>query len=98
MCQSLSYGIFYLCWLNSQKTPPMLFINGDFYINCMRFAAALISNGKIIWAGKWTASQIEEGRLYEVSRREAYYTNQNKNNLNIFLRFWHFLKKLTGKE
>jgi len=78
------------------KGPTLYPSIGNWQLPCQ--SHYFISNGKIIWAGKWTASQIEEGRLYEVSRREAYYTNQNKNNLNIFLRFWHFLKKLTGKE
>ena len=56
----------------------------------------LIRNGRIIWAGKWTSSQIEIGRLHEISRREAYYQNQNLQKRNVLVRLWRKLKKLFG--
>lgn len=78
--------------LHEGNNGPTLYPSiGNWQLPCQ--SHYFIRNGRIIWAGKWTSSQIENGRLHEESRREAYYRDRNIRNSNVFLKLWRSLKK-----
>lgn len=64
-----------------------------------------IRDNKVIWADKWTKEQIENGRLNDLLRKNAYYStlpmpdgmgNSNVTN-NTKKGFWYFILKLFQK-
>jgi hypothetical protein len=55
-----------------------------------------IERGKVRWAPKWSASQIEAGRRQEEERLRAYYDARDRKRGGKMRRFWRWLKSLTG--
>ena len=79
--------------LTEGKNGPSLYPSiGNWQLPCQ--SHYFIRNGNVIWVGKWTVEQIEDGRLREASRRERYYQNRDKRNQKILVKFWRFLKRV----
>jgi hypothetical protein len=53
-----------------------------------------ISQGNIVWSGKWTPKQIAAGRRVEEGRRKAYYDALNRKRDGILRRTWRWVKRL----
>jgi Family of unknown function (DUF6527) len=55
-----------------------------------------IERGKVRWAPKWSASQIEAGRRQEEERLRAYYDASDRKRGGKMRRFWRWLKSFVG--
>ena len=53
-----------------------------------------IDAGRIVWSGKWTREQIDDGRRREVIRRQVYYDKREHERPGIFKRFWRWIVSL----
>lgn len=53
----------------------------------------VIRRGEIIWAGKWSAAQIEAGRQAEQSRRETYFEQRARERTWPAI-IWRWLKRM----
>lgn len=58
----------------------------------------LITRGRVIWADKWTAAQIEAGRRAEGERRKAYYKSRHRQRSGILGIFWSWLSRLFSSD
>lgn len=52
----------------------------------------VIDRGRILWAGEWTAAEIEAGRRQESARREAYFARRARG--GFWVRLWRALRRL----
>lgn len=53
-----------------------------------------ISRGEVYWSDKWTAEEIEAGRLREEGRRRAYYEERSRQDGGGIQRFFDWLKRM----
>ena len=53
-----------------------------------------ITDGEIVWSGKWTPEQVAAGRSAEEARRVAHYDALDRKRAGIFRRLWAWLKSL----
>lgn len=53
-----------------------------------------ISNGKVLWAKKWTPEQIAAGRRHEEERRYAYYDALDRKRGGVLQGLWSWFKHL----
>ena len=51
-----------------------------------------ILEGKIIWSGEWSPSQIAVGRHLEEERRRSYYDDQASKRVGLWQRVWRWVK------
>lgn len=77
---------------NSAKGPNLFPSVGNWQIPCK--SHYWIKDGKVIWAGSWTSSQIHAGRRNEEKRRQTYYNRLKQKRRGIIMRFWHWVKRL----
>ena len=56
-----------------------------------------ITDGKVIWAAKWTPEQIVAGRHHEEERRHAYYDALDRKGGGALQRLWNWFKRLFGR-
>ena len=54
----------------------------------------LITDGEVIWAERWTAEQIADGRCREEERRCAYYDALDRKRRNVVRRLWRWISGL----
>jgi hypothetical protein len=55
----------------------------------------VIRRGEIIWAGKWSPSQVEAGRRAEQARRETYFEERARGR-TLPVIIWRWLKRMFG--
>jgi hypothetical protein len=56
-----------------------------------------IHQGNVIWAGQWTAEEIETGRYTEELCRKAYYDGLDSHSSGLWGKFWNWLRRLFNK-
>lgn len=56
-----------------------------------------ITRGEVIWAPKWTPTQIETGRRSEEERRQAYYRSRERKRRGLLATIWAWLKGLLSR-
>lgn len=54
----------------------------------------LITDGEVVWARRWTAEQIADGRHREEERRRKYYEALNRKHGNSMRRLWRWIRRL----
>ena len=54
----------------------------------------LITDGEVVWANRWTAEQIADGRRREEERRREYYDALDRKHGNIMRRLWRWIRGL----
>lgn len=54
----------------------------------------LITDGEVVWARRWTAEQIADGRHREEERRRKYYATLNRKHGNAMRRLWRWIRRL----
>ena len=53
-----------------------------------------ISNGNIVWCGKWEPEQVAAGRRIEEERRRVYYDELDRKRTGILQWLWGWIKSL----
>ena len=54
----------------------------------------LITAGEVIWAERWTAEEIANGRRLEEERRRAYYDALDRKRRSVLRRLWRWISGL----
>lgn len=73
--------------LQETKSGPSLWPSvGNWQKGCQ--SHYVIRNGKVLWAEKWTRSQVLAGRNREEARRMEYYSSDNADNWLSSIRRW----------
>ena len=54
----------------------------------------LITDGEVIWAERWTAEQIADGRCREEELRRAYYDALDRKRRSVVRRLWRWISGL----
>ena len=57
----------------------------------------LITDGEVVWARRWTAEQIADGRRREEKRRREYYDALDREHGNVIRRLWRIIRGLFGQ-
>lgn len=57
----------------------------------------LITSGEVIWAARWTAEEIADGRRREQERRREYYDALDRKWGSVVYRLWRWMKSLLGR-
>lgn len=80
-------------WTFSQRggRPTLRPSIGNWQLPCR--SHYVIADGTIRWAGKWSEAQIMAGRAAEKNRREAYYTELDRER-GFWMRLWKFVRGL----
>ena len=54
----------------------------------------LITGGEVVWAKRWTAEQIADGRRREEERRREYYDALDRKHRSVVRRLWRWISGL----
>ena len=54
----------------------------------------LITGGQVVWAKRWTAEQIANGRRREEEHRREYYDALDRNHGSVLRRLWRWISGL----
>ena len=56
-----------------------------------------LQGGKVVWAGRWTSAQIQEGRREEQERSIAYYNEVDRKRNRPLKRLWRWIVRHFGE-
>ena len=54
----------------------------------------LITGGEVVWAGRWTAEEIADGRCREEESRREYYDALERKHRSVVRRLWRWISGL----
>ena len=57
----------------------------------------LITSGEVIWAARWTAEEIADGRRREEENRREYYDALDRERAGVMQMLWRWMKRLVGR-